>query len=250
MVTKFLPGSFTKNFGNGLDFHRLTVAVANGFQRRLKKTSRDDWRENAGSPDRARDLIPLNFFLFNRDNEVLVDEFVEQCVKNTDAVFLERISLFALNLANSGVPEGQLTGWYNEFIRTVAWKNGSWYAEAFSQKSLDSFINKNVEAVPKTKIKLRNNYRHLVKIAGLLEASSGALDLQPWSWGPSACRIFWDRLTYQGSIPSKPTKAALLEIFVEHEVYKLLGCDKELGLKIASSTADEYLTVGSVRRYQ
>jgi hypothetical protein len=253
MVTKFLPGSFTKNFGNGLDFHKLTTAVANGFQRRLKKTSRNDWRENAGNPDRARDLIPLNFFLFNRDNEVLVDEFVEQCVKNADPVFLERVSLFALNLSNSGKwkeSEGQLTGWHNEFIRTIAWKNGSWYAEAFSQKSLDSFINKNVDAVPKTKIKIRNNYRHLVKIAGVLEVSSGAVDLQPWSWGPSACRIFWDRLTYQGSLPSKTTKARLLEAFVEHETYKLLGCDKELGIKIASSTADEYLKVGTVQRYQ
>jgi len=249
MVTKFLPGSFTKNFGNGLDFRKLTTAIANGFQGRLRNTSRKDWRESAGNPDRARDLIPLNFFLYNRDNDVLVDEFVEQCVRNSDPVFLERVSLFALNLANSGT-EGVLTGWHNEFIRTVAWKNGSWHAEAFSQRSLDNFINKNVDALPKTKTKIRNNYRHLVKIAGLLEASSGAIDLQPWSWGPSACRIFWDRLTYQGGLPSKVTKASLLSAFVENEIYKLLGCSKELGLKIASSTADEYLKVGSVRRYQ
>ena len=253
MVTKFLPGSFTKNFGNGLDFQKLTAAVANGFQRQLKKTSRKDWRENAGNPDRARDLIPLNFFLYNRDNEVLVDEFVEQCIKNADPVFLERVALFALNLANSGrwkESEVQLTGWHNEFIRTVAWKNDSWDVEAFSPKSLDDFIKKNVDAVPKTKIKIRNNYRHLVKIAGVLETRSGAIDLQPWSWGPSACRLFWDRLSYQGDVPSKTTKARLLEVFVEQEIYKLLGCGKELGLKIASSTADEYLKVGSVRRYQ
>jgi hypothetical protein len=56
MVTKFLPGSFTKNFGNGLDFRKLTTAIANGFQGRLRNTSRKDWRESAGNPDRARDL--------------------------------------------------------------------------------------------------------------------------------------------------------------------------------------------------
>jgi hypothetical protein len=89
-----------------------------------------------------------------------------------------------------------------------------------------------------------------LNIAGLLEARNGPVDIAPWSWGPSACRIFWDRLAYQGCLGSKVTKAALLDAFIKQEIYKLLGCSKELGIKIAGSTADEYLKVGSVRRYQ
>jgi hypothetical protein len=51
-------------------------------------------------------------------------------------------------------------------------------------------------------------------------------------------------------LPQKPTKAALLAVVSENEIYKLLGCSKELGLKIAKQAADEYLQAGSVTRFQ
>jgi hypothetical protein len=253
---KYTPGSFTKNFGNGLDFQRLTQSIARGFGGSLKVTSRSHWRENAALPDRSRELIPLNFFLFNEQDDVLVDELVERCIRGPYNIALERLALFTLHLANSGTwkksewPDGRVAGWCNEYIREIAWTEKGWRAEAFSAKNLDAFIRKQVDAYPKSRTKIRNNYRYLLRIAGLLGKNTGYIDLCPNDWGRSACKIFWDRTTYQGLLPRSPHKQQLLLSFCEHEIFKLLGCGKETGLRIADKAADEYLDAGSVARFQ
>jgi hypothetical protein len=256
MSGTYRPGSSTKNFGNGVDYRKLTSAISSGFKGELKPTSRKNWRASAGVSDKARELIPLNFLLYNDKNDVLVDELVARCIQAPYGEALERLALFALHLANTGTQRrsdgsrGDYADWYNEFIRTVAWKNGAWQAEAFSKESLDTFLRGKLDAVPESQRKVRNNYRHLLTIAGVLEADKGPVDMQPWSWGTSACKIFWDRSIYQGSLPQKPTKASLLETFRENEIYRLLSCSEELGLKIAKQAADEYLQAGSIKRFQ
>jgi hypothetical protein len=239
-----------------LDYQKLTQSIARGFGGLLKPTSRAEWRENAALPDKARELIPLNFFLYNDRDDILVDELVERCVQGPYNIALERLALFSLHLANSGTwkksewPDGRVAGWCNEYIREVVWTEDGWRAEAFSKKSLDAFIERQLDAYPKSRIKVRNNYRYLLKIAGLLNQKGGFIDLSPQQWGESACKIFWDRGTYQGLLSKNPTKSQLLSIFSEHEIYKLLGCNKTIGFEIAGEAAIEYLNAGCVSRYQ
>lgn len=255
MADVYSPGSFTKNFGSGVDYQKLVRAISKGFQGELKPISRQDWRKNAGNPDRARDLIPLNFFLFNKDDNVLVDEFVEQCVKGPYDRALDRLSLFVFHLANSGHwkeaerLDGRIAGWCNEFALSI-WTEYGWHAGALTKKNLDKFIDGRVSAYKKTKVKVRNNYWYFLKIAGALDPHGEFVDLQPQEWGVSACKIFWDRLTYQGMLSKQPTKSALLAAFNEHEIYKLMSCSEELGNEIAKGAADEYLKMGTVQRFR
>jgi hypothetical protein len=258
MVNVFTPGSFTKNFGNGVNFEKLRKAVADGFRGTLQRTTRTDWRKNAGIEDRDRQLVPLNFFLHSLKEEsgdfVVVDELVEQCVKQPHSAIFERLALFALHLSNSGTwkgshwPDGHVAGWCREFIVTVAWKNGKWQRSAFEEKVLTAFIDKHVDALPRTKRKILTNYLYLVKLAGVLEGSE-AVDLQPSLWGQNACWLFWDRSMYQQQLSSHPAVGDLLAAFIQHEIYKLLGCSKETGLEIAKSAAGSYLAAGALGRF-
>lgn len=249
------PGSFTKNIGIGDDWSRLRNSISCGFQRETRAVTRRAWAESCGLG--ASHLIPLNFFLYSTpgDDEDLVmpDEFVHQSMSGTSDKTFGRLALFALNLANSGTwhhtfwPDGRVAGWCNEFIREVAWQNGQWQRQAFSDSSLVAFIEKNVRARPLSARKVFTNYRRLFNLAGIF--SSREIDTKPWEWGISACKLFWDRLTYQNLLPSNPATDKLVEVFLEHEIYKLLGCSKDTGLVIAAKAAQEYAISGGLQRF-
>jgi hypothetical protein len=79
--TKYAPGSFTKNFAwAGRGFKRLHTVIRAGYGGVFLPVQRSKWRADSGINDASLELIPINFFLHNKDGKMSVDELVFQAV--------------------------------------------------------------------------------------------------------------------------------------------------------------------------
>jgi hypothetical protein len=236
MPRKYTPGSFTKNFSWHLSFERLHNAIAKGFSGGTDPVAREDWRVRSGIADTNRQLIPINFFLYNRsgisEDFVLVDQLVDTAMAPYDGQFAQ-LALFAFHLANSGSwrasqwKDGRVAGWANELIREVAWLKDDWAEGAFLEDALSKFIERRIEAEPVTQHKILTNYRYMLESAGVFQDG----ELQPKDlrqrWIVDAVQLFWDRLIFDGVLPASASRAALEDASIDHEIYKLLRCDKD-----------------------
>ena len=71
----YAPGSFSKNFAwHGSGLRKLHTTIRDGFSTTLSPVGRQVFRSNA-DVDSAIVLIPINFFLHNRNGQI-EDEFV------------------------------------------------------------------------------------------------------------------------------------------------------------------------------
>jgi hypothetical protein len=172
MVSKYSPGSFTKNFSWNHSYERLHEAIAHGFSSGSQPVTRDNWRSRSGIADRDRQLIPMNFFLYSNpgvtDDFILVDQLVDAAFDPYNEQFAQ-LALFAFHVANSGgwrnSPwiDGAVAGWANELIRTVAWLKDDWAEGSFSEEALGKFIDSRMDAQPVTKRKVLTNYRYMLE---------------------------------------------------------------------------------------
>lgn len=249
MSIKYTAGSFTKNFGWDESYEKLHIAIRNGFSEGYLPVERESWRARSEIADSDRELIPLNFFLHsmrgrNKDF-VVVDRLVERTVAPYDSNFAN-LALFAFHLANSGNwrhskwPDGKVAGWANEFIRTVAWRNGAWSSAAFTVHSLKLFFQDRIEGEPVTKRKVRTNYRYMLESAGsLVDDRIQELNFQA-PWLTDAAMLFWDRQIFTGELHGREPQKQFEAAFFRNEIYKLLGCSPEQGKAIAISAYRSY----------
>lgn len=258
MANNFLPGSFTKEFGwETKDLQKLHAAIKDGFAGSKTPTIRSHWRTNSGLADPNRELIPLIFFLFSEmrhdDDYVVVDELVNYAVSQPYNRDFDQLALFALHLGINGNWRHKDSGkvdWPNFFIRNYAWQNGAWARGAFDDHVMMDFVNNNVDATETTRRKIKNNYRYILEISGALDGIlSQPIDLRPERWGEKACMLFWDRLTYQGSLDKAATAADLKNSFSHYEIHKLLGCPIIKADQIANVAAANYITAKGVDRF-
>ncbi len=260
MVTKFLPGSSTKQFGWRKDPHRLHRSIRSGFQNEARPVTRDAWRSHCGLRDSNIDLIPMDFFLYSKrcasGDYLLVDTFVELALDRPhDAQFL-KLAVFNFHLANSGHwrgsdwPKGDVAGWANMFIRERAWKNGSWLASAFEKQALLRFIEEHVEAVEETRRKMRNNYRFMLQQTGfLVDGRISTPDVASLSM-ISAPQLFWDRQIFDGNLGPSDPRSDFEDLFIQHEVFKILNCSRDQGIAVARSAFREYSKVRLKERFK
>jgi hypothetical protein len=251
MSDMFSPASSTKNFGWRKDPNRLHRSIRSGFSRRLRPVKRSQWRADSGLNDPAIELIPMDFFLYSKpaadDDYILVDQLVERAVNRPLDLPFFRLAIFAFHLANSGTwrkslwPNGHVAGWANKLIREIAWQRGAWRRHAFERSSLLTFLREHVEATDGTLRKMRNNYWFMLSVNGIFEGrQSDPINLEPESWGEDAIQLFWDRLIFDGVVAERDDLRVLPDTFLEHEIYKLLGCDREFGLRLAMRAARTY----------
>jgi hypothetical protein len=248
MVSKFLPGSFTKQFGFRKDPQRLHRSIQKGFWNGENPVTRDTWRKHCGLNDSDIDLIPTGYFLYSKkcpnDDYVLVDTFVEFALNRPYETQFAKFAVFAFHLANSGFwrgsdwPDGRVAGWANKLIREFAWSGGNWSNSAFEKQSLLSFIRNHVEG--KSHQKIRNNYRFMLEQADILIDGK----IQPTdftsSWVIDAPQLFWDRQIFDGNLGPSDSQTDFEELFVKHEVYKLLNCSLAQGLAVSKAAFREY----------
>jgi hypothetical protein len=246
---KYTAGSFTKNFSWNHSYERLHTAIANGFSGSSDPVTRSDWRKRSGISDGDRQLIPMNFFLYSRegieDDFILVDQLVDVSMDPYGPQFAQ-LALFAFHLANSGSwrnsqwSDGRVAGWANELIRDVAWLKDDWAGGAFAEDALSKFIERRIEGEPVTKRKVLTNYRYMLESAGVLVGG----ELQPIDlrqrWFIDAVQLFWDRQIFDQALPATASRTILEDSLIEHEVYKLLRCDKKQCQAFARAAFGEY----------
>lgn len=250
MASKFLPGSFTKQFGWRKDPDRLHRSIRNGFQNEAKPVTRDTWRTHCGLRDSNIDLIPMDFFLYSRrgpsNDHLMVDTFVELAIDRPYDAQFAKLAVFNFHFANSGNwrgsewPKGDVAGWANVFLREIAWRSGSWSSSVFEKQALLRFFEQHVEAVGDTHRKMRNNYRFMLEQAGfLVDGKIPPADIASLSM-ISAPQLFWDRQIFRGNLEPSSSQSDFEDLFVEHEVYKILNCRRDQGIAVARSAFREY----------
>lgn len=236
MSQKYTPGSFTKNFSWNLSYVRLHDAIRSGFRSPFRPVKRNSWRSNSGIPDRDRQLVPLNFFLYSieglKDDFVMADQLVDATFDPYDDQFAQ-LSLFAFHLATSGHwknspwPDGRVAGWANRFIKEFAWSRDDWDFGVFEESALFEFIKRNVFAEPVTLRKVYTNYRYMLTSAGVL--SSGGLQSNSLRqrWFVDAVQLFWDREIFGGFLLPSSNSGVLIDALIDKEIFKLLRCGKD-----------------------
>ncbi len=249
MAGTYTPGSFTKNFSWHRSYKKLHNAVRSGFSSGLAPVAREQWREHSGISDPNRELIPLNFFLHSmrglNDDLLVVDRLVERAFAPYDADFA-KLGLFAFHLAMSGNwnhskwPDGRVAGWANEFIRTVAWKDGHWKSEAFTERALKSFLDMRIDGEAVTIRKVLTNYRYMLTSAGVLVEERVQHPDPRAPWLTDATQLFWDRQIFTGELHHTNSAKDFEGAFFRHEIYKLLDCSAEQGRVIALATYRDY----------
>ena len=91
----YAPGSFSKNFAwHGTGLRKLHTTIRSGFHDVLAPLDRRTFRSDAGV-DGAIVLIPINFFLHNRDGHMSIDELVFQAIERNHSSRFDRLALFA-----------------------------------------------------------------------------------------------------------------------------------------------------------
>lgn len=260
MPDKYTAASFTKNFSWKRDFSRLHKAIRNGFSGKIAPTTRETWRKHSDINNQSLELIPMNFFLYSKqgleDDFILVDRLVEEAVRHPYDKNFALLALFAFHLANSGRwrgtrwPDGRVAGWANLLIREFAWRDGAWGNGAFQDTSLKQFFEDRLKGNPDTKTKVLTNYRHMLRVSGVLVDD----EVQPIPlnapWRIEAVQLFWDRQIFDGTIHRNDDVKVLEQAFFNNEIYKLLGCSKELGRGILKAAFDQYSNGRMAHRFE
>jgi hypothetical protein len=249
MANTYTAGSYTKNYSWNKSYAKLHSAIRKGFSAGLSPITREIWRKRSMIRDADRQLIPLNFFLFSirglNEDFVLVDRLVERAFEQYDFDFA-RLALFAFHLANSGRwhrskwPDGRVAGWANDFIRLVAWQNGSWNKNAFSNGSLAAFIQESIQGESVTKRKVLTNYRYMLSSAGISEDASLEPNNRDVPWWIGATQLFWDRQVFGGELHRSSGERDFEDAFYRFDIYKLLGCSLEQGRAIFLAAYRDY----------
>jgi hypothetical protein len=179
----------------------------------------------------------MNFFLYSMegvaDDFLLVDQFVEVALERPYGTEFCQFALFNFHQANSGRwrnspwADGRVAGWANDYVREIASAKGVWPTGAFDERALTDFLNERIVGKAVTKHKMLTNYRYMLESAGVLVEG----ELQPENlrqrWHVDAVQLFWDRQIFDGALPATPRVSVLEDTLIDHEVFKLLRCDKD-----------------------
>lgn len=250
------PGSFSKNFAwHGTGLRKLHTTIRNGFNETLSPVDRYKFRSQA-DVDSANILIPMNFFLHNRDGQMSIDELVFQAIKRGYSNRFDRLALFALNLNRVGGGRDSNSGreivsrpamWANEFVRERLWSEGKWQTSALREPSLDQFLAERMVATDSVRVKCRNNYRHIFQLCGITRPDQTILNSRAEEWIGSALFLAWDRHILDGGAQGR---SSLLDLIDSDEIYKLLGVTRDYALDQAESLAELYANVRHLRRFK
>lgn len=249
------PGSFSKNFAwHGTGLLKLHGAIRDGFHDTLSTVDRQKFRSDAGV-EGSIVLIPINFFLHNRDGRLSLDELVFQAIERDHSIQFDRLALFALHLSRVGSGRDVNSGreissrpamWANEFVRERLWLSGTWQRDALLDASLDGFLTDRMDGQKNVRVKCRNNYRHMFELCQLWPSALSMINAGADQWMSSALFLAWDRHILDGG---KRKQSDLLALIDSDELYKLLGVPRNYALAQAEPLAELYRSIGRLDRF-
>jgi hypothetical protein len=246
---RYAPGSFSKNFAwHGTGLRKLHASVRSGFSAQARPVRRERWRADSQISDPSLELIPINFFLHNKNGQMSVDELVLMALRKPHSLSFDRLALFALHLNRVGTGPRIVERpamWANEFVRERLWDEDAWRASALTEANMDAFITERMKASEEVRIKCRSNYRHMFSLCGYLPAPLPLINARPEPWLGSALFLAWDRHLLDGGVA---TKTELLALVNREEHHKLLGTSETYLASQAETLADLYLDGGNLGR--
>ena len=244
------PGSFSKNFAwHGTGLRKLHAAIRNGFRDALSPVDRQAFRSDSGV-EGSIVLIPINFFLHNRNGKISVDELVMRSIEHDHSAQFDRLALFAFHLNRVGSGRKILSRpamWANEFVRDRLWSNGAWQSSTLTNESLDRFLDDRMDAQSHVRMKCRSNYRHLFALCKYYPFVLPIINTGAEQWIASALFLAWDRHVLDGGAREK---SDLVDLVAADELYKLLGVNRSYAHARASTLVDLYVDVGQVDRFK
>jgi len=254
------PGSFSKNFAwHGTGLKKLHEAIQFGFGGKLNEISREEFRGNCGIDDASLQLIPVNFFLYNRisqsQNFVAIDELVYMALTTSHSLRFDRLSLFSLHLSVGGERAGVNAGiskpalWIKDYVRYELWRDGWWQRAKLDIPNMDSFFNTVLDAEQDVRVKCRSNYRHLFSLCEYLDGTEKDIDTGADKWIGSAYFLAWDRYLMDQS-QDQGQQDELIKYARDSELYKLLGLPEDYVEEYVNEIVKNYIDAGCLSRFK
>jgi len=220
------PGSFTKNFSWGADVGllRLYENIRIGFAEKLEPVSRADYRKRVAHLGRS-DLIPINFFLFNRPKDgvdhLIVDELVFQAISDKHSPRFDCLALFAFNFSSVGKWRGarpwerRPTLWAQNYISERVAKNFAWDTSRISAKDIEYFLQSSRKFEAKTTEKVSTNLNFLYQIGGIYKFKSPRIA----RWWVDALFLALDRISADTEIDRNLSNQDQLTSFLQRSKF-------------------------------
>lgn len=199
------PGSFTKNFSWGRNtpgLSQLHSVIRAGFGDASDSVLRSEFRARAAESNRP-DYIPLNFFLFNTQengvDKVAFDELVFQAVSFEHSRDFDRLAVFALVLSIAGTWRGARAFqdrpalWARAYIKERLGAAYKWDVSAISADDIQEFIESDPRWQAETSRKLATNLRFLLEKGDIAAFSSPKVT----RWWVNALFLTLDRLVLE-----------------------------------------------------
>lgn len=206
------PGSFTKNFSWGKEtgLTQLYESIRIGFDGKLENVSRKSFRERVQTQNRP-DYIPINFFLFNRQEHgedwIVVDELVFQALTGKPGERFDRLALFAFNLSFAGrfkranASQRRPAMWANRYIAERVARDLNWDTRRVNADDIERFVGSDVRYQAEGTRKLATNLNHLYKIGKLSAFANERVE----RWWVDALFLALDRIIEDRLIDRKAT---------------------------------------------
>lgn len=177
------PGSFTKNFSWGRlapGLQELHESIRIGFDGHVENVLRSTFRERVKATNRP-DYIPINFFLFNRqeggEDWLVADELVFQAITADHSERFDKLALFAFLLSHAGKFKGAGPAqrypamWANAYIRERVSADFEWNVQRISANDIQNFVDRDPRYKAETSRKLSTNLYFILQ-KGHLEGFS------------------------------------------------------------------------------
>lgn len=244
------PGSFTKNFSWGspsAGLSELHELIELGFDGKMEDVPREVFRQRVRPLGRP-EYIPINFFLFNRQERgtdyLVADELVFQAINWRHSARFDKLALFAFNLSIVGKWKGQMKDqrrpalWANAYIRERISRTLNWETRGISANDIESFVLGDKRYVAETTRKLSTNYNYLLQGGRIREFATSRIE----RWWVDCLFLALDRIIEDRKIDRIGTPPSeygpLLRRFGFVELTGKRSLEKDLAIKHLVSLYD------------
>lgn len=207
------PGSFTKNFSWGTEsgLGQLHESIRTGFRGRVEDVIRETFRIRVSDRNQP-DYIPINFFLFNRQDFgrdiLVVDELVFQALTSRHSVRFDKLALFAFNFSYVGRFKRARPGqrrpalWAHHYIRDRVAGERGWDTRRVSADDIEAFTRASPLYQAEGARKLATNLNHLYRIGRLSDFATEKVE----RWWVDALFLAMDRLIEDARLDGRELK--------------------------------------------
>lgn len=251
------PGSFTKNFSWGRDkagLRELHTVIRLGFNDELIDVPRRLFRERVAKSGRP-DLVPMNFFLFNKifegEDHILVDELVFQALSWEHNPSFDTVALFAFLFSYAGQWKGARKEqrrpalWANAYVSQQLSSTANINDDSLSADSIEEFLRNDRRYQAETTRKLATNFSYLLRIGRVSRFREKIVT----RWWVDCLFLALDRLIADASLDGRNNENSALEPILAKSSFNALTGDTTLEKELATKHLIRlYLRIGGRKR--